>query len=83
MTFEMEEPGAVLGEKEELFTRLGMELPEELRKLKSISLRMIPGEGQGFEMPAKFVSQEVIDVIAQIRKFFTSEEEAGSTGKNI
>ena len=83
VTFEMEEPGAVLGEKEELFTRLGMELPEELRKLKSISLRMIPGEGQGFEMPAKFVSQEVIDVIAQIRKFFTSEEEAGSTGKNI
>lgn len=81
--FEIEEPGGILGEKAELLTRLGIELPEELSGLKNISFRMVPGEGQGFEMPEKFVSQEVIDVISKIRKFFTSEEGAGSVENHI
>jgi len=80
----IEEPEQVMAEYADFLAELGLEMPgEEIEMLRSISLRAVPGEGAELVMPAEYVSQDIIDLIARIRELFNVSGERQPFSENF
>lgn len=65
--FEIQDPGAAALQREDLLSRLGIELPgEQLKILKSITAVVIPGAGDRMAVPEELMSQKKADLLAEI-----------------
>lgn len=68
LEFEVQDLGAAFEKGREFLSRLGIELPQyELEMLKSVSVSMMPGEGEAIVIPSKLVDQDKVDLLVEIR----------------
>lgn len=67
LQFTVQEPTEVLSEKEELLSRMGIRIPEQLEMVKNLNAVIMPRKGGEIRMPENLVNQGIIDLIVEVR----------------